>query len=236
MTNEFKRMQKLAGLIIESVIDNDDIQNIIYDVFTYFNGMDSSDSNEREKYIRDTYHELSPEEVRLVHMEVGKMLRNEFGYNGVDIDEGKGAYEYEKGKKAGEKIEKEKMSKTKLRNKIREMVLAEIDGAAIEAEDYDPVAEAKKKDKKDKEEDINIEDIEDIEDTNIDEPEIKEIPSTENDEDKNDPEIEHILDLLNQLQDSAEKLKDDKLLHQIGNTITFFTRQHVAEPDTNLNA
>ena len=41
-----------------------------------------------------------------------------------------------------------------LRNKIREMIVAELDGAAVEAEDYDPVyegedaelEEAKKKD------------------------------------------------------------------------------------------
>jgi hypothetical protein len=49
-----------------------------------------------------------------------------------------------------------------------------------------------------------------------------------------DDDVERILDLLNQLQDEAEKIGDEKLLKQIGNTITFFTRQHVSEkPELN---
>jgi hypothetical protein len=146
---------------------------------------------------------------------------NTFGER-KNLNEGLGAYEYEKGKKAGEK-----MAKSKLRKKIREMVLAEMDGAAVEDSYYDPVDEAKKK-SKDDDEDIDIEDI-DIEEPDMEEPSMETGGG-------DDPEVERILDLLDQLQDAAEKLKDDKLLHQIGNTITFFTRQHVAEPDINPNA
>jgi len=98
------------------------------------------------------------------------------------------------------------------------MVLAEMDGAAVEAEYYDPVDEAKKK-KED--EDIDVEDVE------ID----TETPDVEMDE---DAEINNIQDLLDQLQDAVEQLGDEKLLKQIGNTITFFTRQHVADkPELN---
>jgi hypothetical protein len=98
------------------------------------------------------------------------------------------------------------------------MVLAEMDGAVVEAEYYDPVDEAKKK-KED--EDIDVEDVE------ID----TETPDVEMDE---DAEINNIQDLLDQLQDAVEQLGDEKLLKQIGNTITFFTRQHVADkPELN---
>lgn len=228
MSNEFKRMQKLAGLITEN-IDNEEskIKMIAGKVFDHFKDMESSDSNERleyiKKYIKTTYPELSDEELSAeadeVHSEVSALMRDlgDFG----DVEEGMGAYEYEKGKKAGEKLEKEKMSKSKLREKIREMILAELDGAAVEAEDYDPVAEAKKKAKD--EEDIDVEDI-DVEDVDVEE------PGTEMGGGEN-ADIERIQDLLNQLQDEVEKLGDEKLLKQVGNTITFFTRQHISEPE-----
>jgi hypothetical protein len=46
----------------------------------------------------------------------------------ADVDK----YEYEKGKKAGKREE--------MKAKIKEMIVAELDGAAVEAEeDYDPV-------------------------------------------------------------------------------------------------
>ena len=220
MSNEFKRMQKLAGLITENTINEESkIKMIANDVFDYFKDMESSDSNKRLKFIETEYPKLTPAEANKVHSEVSALMRDlgDFG----DVEEGMGAYEYEKGKKAGEKLEKEKMSKSKLREKIREMILAELDGAAVEAEDYDPVAEAKKKAKD--EEDIDVEDI-DVEDVDVEE------PGTEMGGGEN-AEVERIQDLLNQLQDEAEKLGDEKLLKQVGNTITFFTRQHISEPE-----
>jgi len=82
-----------------------------------------------------------------------------------------------------------------------------------------------KRKKKDEEDDEDI----DVEDTDVD----TELPDVETGGGE-DPEVEHIQDLLNQLQDAAEKLGDEKLLKQVGNTITFFTRQHVAEkPELN---
>ena len=178
MNNEFQRMQKLAGLITESISEG------------------------------DTDYDRAKDSKRL-----GK--KGEENIYGAGVEK-------------GEEIEKEKMSKSKLRKKIREMVLAEIDGAAVEADDYDPVAEAKKKTKKeDEEEDIDIDIDTPEEDVDVDFDE--EQPSSDN-----DSEIENIQNLLDQLQDAAEKLGDEKLLKQIGNTITFFTRQHVAEkPELN---
>ena len=143
MSNEFKRIQKLAGLITENTINEESkIKMIVKKVFDYFKDK-SSDSNKRLKFIKTEYPKLTSAEADEVHSEVSILMKNlgDFG----DVEEGMGAYEYEKGKKAGEKLETEKMSTSKLREKIREMILAELDGAAVEAEDYDPVAEAKKK-------------------------------------------------------------------------------------------
>lgn len=199
MNNEFTRMQKLAGLIIENTINEETktITQMAGEVFNHFKNKDSSDSSERLDYIKNTYPDISDEDIEDVQMRVGDLMRDEFG----EVEEGIDAYK------------KEKMSKSKLRNKIREMVLAEMDGAAVEAVD-----EAKKK-KED--EDIDVEDVE------ID----TETPDVEMDE---DAETNHIQDLLDQLQDAAEQLGDEKLLKQIGNTITFFTRQHVADkPELN---
>jgi hypothetical protein len=214
MNNEFTRMQKLAGLITENTV-NKDLSSIIDDVYNYFTIEEpTSTSDGRRKYIEITYN-LSDADTDEVMMDVSNRMRDE---DAMGMEEGIGAYEYEKGKEAGEKIEKEKMTKSKLRDKIREMVLAEMDGAVVEAEYYDPVDEAKKK-KED--EDIDVEDVE------ID----TETPDVEMDE---DAEINNIQDLLDQLQDAVEQLGDEKLLKQIGNTITFFTRQHVADkPELN---
>ena len=43
-------------------------------------------------------------------------------------------------------------------------------------------------------------------------------------------EVKAVQDALNKAQVEAEKLGDKKLLAQIGNTITFFTRAHISEP------
>ena len=224
MNNEFKRMQKLAGLITECACESNmneeagaNLSTIASKVFNDIKDKDT-DSGDRMKLINMRYkqkYSLSDEDVKELHAKVGDMLKSENG----DIEEGLGAYEYEEGKAAGEK-----MSKSKLRDKIREMVLAEMDGAAVEAEDYNPVGEAKKKDKA---EDAPSEElVDDTEDINID----MEEPSMGG----SDDDTERILDLLNQLQDEAEKIGDEKLLKQIGNTITFFTRQHVSEkPELN---
>jgi hypothetical protein len=299
MNKEFNRMQKLAGLITENM-EGTDLDSTASDVYDYFSKMSSSTSTDRRNYIKDTYG-LSDDDAETVMMKVTDMMMGD-----DDMREGVAAYEYEKGKKAGNKnnfrdpielakavvgkhgqelksskdlsprefeskalmyaskmmkeagMEKvvmtnlfidedwpsdyiskvsellrgmsgkemdmeeglnklvREMKKEKntdvLRKKIREMILAEMDGAAVEAEDYDPVAEAKK----DKEEEV--------EDIDIDVTDEKMVGN-------DDPKVAEIQDLLNQLQDAAEELGDEKLLTQVGNTITFFTREHVANAD-----
>lgn len=194
------------------------LNSVASDVHDRFSKMSSSTSTERREYIKDTYG-LSDEDVETVMMKVTDMMSDD-----VDMSEGVASYEYEMGKKAGEKemgmeeglnklvreMKKEKNTDA-LRKKIREMILAEMDGAAVEAGYYDPVAEAKK-------------DEEEVEDVDIDVTDKKMIGN-------DDPKVAEIQDLLNQLQDAAEELGDEKLLTQVGNTITFFTREHVANAD-----
>jgi hypothetical protein len=63
------------------------------------------------------------------------------------INEGEAAYEYEKGKKEGEKIEKKKMTKEAMKKQIKDMIVAEleldIDNPDKDSESslYDPVYE-----------------------------------------------------------------------------------------------
>jgi hypothetical protein len=140
-----------------------------------------------------------------------KSLDHEFFKNNYDdilslamtgLDEGKAAYEYEEGKKAGEAIEKKKMKKSELKAKIKEMILAEQEDeeeAEVEATD-----------------DVTTGDEE--VDTTVD-------VST----DDVDPNVKAVQDALTQAQAAAQDLGDPKLSDQIGNTITFFTRSHVVK-------
>jgi hypothetical protein len=186
------------------------------------------------------------------------------------ITEGVGAYEYEKGKAAGEKIEKKKMKKTDLKKQIKEMILAEMnegrqygmspeeidaffrkhpeyDEMGIDDKDKDgyqkvwysdenglyqyllmkseeELEEAKKK-KKDKDEEV-----EDVEvDTDVD----------MGDEMDMDAEIDTApapaaSDVQKELMDALEAAKasgDEKLVRQIGNALTYFTRSQVSKDE-----
>jgi hypothetical protein len=48
------------------------------------------------------------------------------------INEGEAAYEYEKGKKEGEAIEKKKMTKEAMKKQIKDMIVAELEGKDLE--------------------------------------------------------------------------------------------------------
>jgi len=215
------------------------------------------------------------------------------------LNEGEAAYEYEKGKSTGEKIEKTKMKKSELKAKIKEMIIAEMNGAAVVDSEYDFLKEIeemlneaegltplqqyiydyeqeisgdyfageelnnikelnnlndvynyyanyrgweKDKDFKydlenlmktlkkkfgmlneaDEETDVDVEAADDTtgEDTTAGE----EIDVTT---DEVDPNVKSVQDALTQAQAAAQQLGDKKLMDQIGNTITFFTRAHV---------
>jgi hypothetical protein len=143
------------------------------------------------------------------------------------ITEGMGAYEYEKGKEAGEKIEKKKMKKSELKKQIKEMILAEMDIDMSNDDNFydflaeDELDEAKKK-KKEEVEDVEI-------DTNIDMGGEMDM-GTEMDT----TPVPAASDVQKELMDALEAAKasgDEKLIRQIGNALTYFTRSQVSKEE-----
>ena len=114
-----------------------------------------------------------------------------------------------------------KMKKSELKEMIKMAMMAEIDGSAVEAEDYDPVMEA----------DEEVEDTETV-DVAVGDTETIDTETTA----EIDPNVKTAQDALTQAMEAARQLGDKKLQDQIGNTITFFTRQHVAGTETGAMA
>jgi hypothetical protein len=165
---------------------------------------------------------LSPEEEEDYDMDREEDYDySDYDYSdGEELEEGKAAYEYEKGKKAGEAIEKKKMKKSELKAKIKEMIVAEMDGPAEVAKEYDFLAELESMLEADEETDAEA----------TDEVAPEEVDTTVDiTTDEVDPNVKDVQDALTQAQAAAQKLGDPKLTDQIGNTITFFTRSHVVE-------
>lgn len=124
---------------------------------------------------------------------------------------------YGAGVKKGEEIEKKKMKMSELKKAIKALAEGEDDvNFNSDTSLYDPVAEAKK--------DKEVEDIKDVDVTVGDEETTADVTTAEV-----DPNVKAVQDALTQAQVAAEKLGDDKLTDQIGNTITFFTRTHIVD-------
>ena len=104
----------------------------------------------------------------------------------------------------------------------RSTVEEEMDDMDEEMKDIDEVEEVDVEDN----EDINIDVEKDIDiDDESSESDI-EVKSTVPGESS---DVSAILGLLTKAQERAEKMGDDKLLDQIGNTITYYTRAHVVK-------
>ena len=94
------------------------------------------------------------------------------------------------------------------------------------------IDEAKKK--KDAEEEITVDDI-------TDEIPAEEAPAEETETtvdittDQVNPNVKAVQDALTQAQAASKNINDDKLTQQIGNTITMFTRTHIANTETSVN-
>jgi maltooligosyltrehalose synthase len=121
------------------------------------------------------------------------------------------------------------MKMSELRAKIKEMIIAEMDlDVTDETSGYDFLAEleeileAEEKEEKDKKEDADIEAADDVA---VGDEEI----TTDTEVAEVDPNVKAVQDALTQAQTAAQQLGDKKLINQIGNTITFFTRAHVVE-------
>lgn len=100
------------------------------------------------------------------------------------------------------------------------------------------------------EEDVNV-DVEDTENVDIDtetDIDVKDEESVEVDDESSEVEtdidvkmpgnvnkdVELVQGLLTKAQQTAEKIGDEKLLSQIGNTITYFTRTHIVKVSEDL--
>jgi hypothetical protein len=116
------------------------------------------------------------------------------------------------------------MKKSDLKKQIKEMILAEIDINLSNTDSfYDPVYEAKKK-KKDEEE------VEDVEvDTDVDMNDEMDMGA-----EMNTTPAPAASDVQKELMDALEAAKasgDEKLVRQIGNALTYFTRSQVSKEE-----
>jgi hypothetical protein len=155
------------------------------------------------------------------------------------LAEGKLYEEATSTEEAMDKPSSTKMKMSELKAKIRTEILAELtlnedddvdfgtggeETEGKDGENVDPVAEATKDGdgkvpSKDADTDIDIEDKEEVEVDVEEKPKVSGVDG-------------EFLDQLEDLKDEADELGDDKLERQIDNTITYFTRQHIAK-DTN---
>jgi hypothetical protein len=150
------------------------------------------------------------------------------------INEGEGAYEYEKGKEAGKREE--------IKAKIKEMIVTELEldldnpGKDSDAGLYDPVYESEEVEeakKKDKEE----EDVEDVEITDTEEEmpaedaPAEEAPATGGGlediaADMKGTEADLMDNLMKAFQ-IAKGMGNEKLETQVGNTLKFFVSEYI---------
>jgi len=172
------------------------------------------------------------------------------------INEGEAAYEYEKGKKEGEEIEKKKMTKEAMKKQIKDMIVAELeldldnpgkDDAEV-TNLYDPVYEGDPGEeeadmmdayadggfldeaKKDKEEDVDVEVTDTTEEVPAEEMPAEEVPATGGLEDiAADMEGTEgdLMDHLMKAFQIAKGMGNEKLETQVGNTLKFFVSEYI---------
>ena len=114
--------------------------------------------------------------------------------------------------------------KDELREKIKDMVMAEMAGMGDSLEEEmtyeeDGVAEAKDDVEEDESEDIETEEEVDVVDT-------EDMPEEGGEE---EADKSGIMGNLEAAMEKARELGDEKLIDQLGNTITFYTRQHISK-------
>ena len=168
------------------------------------------DKKEDELDEKDMDHEDLKEKIKH-HEGAIKNIKKELEDLSTDLDEDEEDL----------KKEKEDVKETALRNLIREkinsiLLEADEDVDVEEEEDVDVDVE--------KDVDVDVEDEVDIDDESVESDiEVKtEVPGE-------DADTSAVLGLLTKAQEESESLGDEKLMDQIGNTITYFTRAHVVK-------
>ena len=142
--------------------------------------------------------------------------------------------------------------KESLKAKIKEMIVAELDGAAVVAQDYNPVAEGDDKSEEDREkEEAYIEggfgeakkkdeEVEDVEDVEVTDTELEDVPAEDEMPAEESPAggLEDIAadmkgteaDLMDHLMKAfqiAKGMQNEKLETQVGNTLKFFVSEYI---------
>lgn len=131
---------------------------------------------------------------------------------------------YEDGFKDAKADIRDKLSKMKvseLKSKIRERILNELQEEEVNEQEEENVDV-------DVEKDVDI-DVTDKEEVDIDDESVESDIEVKTMVPGEDADVAAVQGLLTKAQQQAEKLGDDKLLDQIGNTITYFTRAHVVK-------
>lgn len=145
------------------------------------------------------------------------------------LNEGEAAYEYEKGKEVGKR--------EAMKAKIKEIIVAELDGAAVEAEDYDPVYEGEDTDleeakKKDEEiEDVEVTGEEDVPAADAEVTGEEDVPAATGGLEDISADMEGTEgDLMDHLMSAfkiAKGMGNEKLETQVGNTLKFFVSEYI---------
>ena len=135
------------------------------------------------------------------------------------VKEGMGKSYYEDGDMK-EEMEDKKLTKEGLKDMIREKITSILneDAELYEAEEDNVDVDVEK------DVDIDVKDEVDIDDESS-----KSEIEVDSELAGESSDISAILGLLTKAQDEAKSLGDEKLMDQIGNTITFFTRKHVVQ-------
>lgn len=133
---------------------------------------------------------------------------------------------YEDGFKDAKADMKDKLSKMKvseLKAKIRERILNELQEEEVNEQEEENV-------NVDVEKDVDI-DVTDKEEVDVDDESVESDIEVKTMVPGEDADVAAVQGLLTKAQQQASKLGDEKLLDQIGNTITYFTRAHVVKVD-----
>jgi hypothetical protein len=141
---------------------------------------------------------------------------------------------------------KNTMKKSELKEMIKTAMMAEAELTINDTTDaYDPVAEIEGMDEGDdmyEAEDVEVEDNENVDvdiekdvDVKVDDEEAESDVEVKSEIPGEDAETAEVLGLLTKAQEAAQALEDEKLTDQIGNTITYYTRAHVARTNESLN-
>lgn len=144
---------------------------------------------------------------------------------------------YGAGVKAGEKIEKKKMTKSEARQAIKDAILAEMEGeeerAYEEAANMDEtIAEAKEEEEAAEEVDVTADETADGEEVDmaVDTAVDTDMAGGE-DLDAGSSEAKKAFNELTDAYRAAKELGDEKLVRQLANTITYFNKNIILQND-----